>query len=193
MHPDATTTQIRQAYLRTARRWHPDKVHPADKELANRRFQEVAEAYEVLNDQQERRIYYLYLRCLPFGYMEVADPEDPMGHSMQVPVRGWADFRRKCDSVLLANGWPDPSARQYWDDGGGDVDPPVSALEWIAAGSVAVALWWFVGWRHQRRVWLETMPALIWHEHVDYIVPLSLRMSLFFFGNVHFREAAGFV
>lgn len=40
-------------YRRKALQWHPDK-NPDNKELAEKKFKEVAEAYEVLSDRKAR-------------------------------------------------------------------------------------------------------------------------------------------
>lgn len=52
----ATDDDVRKAYRRLAVRWHPDK-NPEDLINAERRFKEVAEAYEVLRDPLKRRRY----------------------------------------------------------------------------------------------------------------------------------------
>ena len=51
----ATEDEIKQAYRRLAKRYHPDK-NKGDKE-AERRFKEINEAYEVLSDKQKRTRY----------------------------------------------------------------------------------------------------------------------------------------
>jgi curved DNA-binding protein len=51
----ATEKEIKQAYRKLARKYHPD-VNPGDKS-AESRFKEINEAYEVLGDQQKRRKY----------------------------------------------------------------------------------------------------------------------------------------
>jgi len=53
---DADAKAIKSAYRKMALKWHPDK-HTSDKEEAEQRFREVAEAYEVLSDPERRRQY----------------------------------------------------------------------------------------------------------------------------------------
>ncbi|XP_047402798.1 dnaJ homolog subfamily B member 2 isoform X2 [Sciurus carolinensis] len=61
----ATADDIKKAYRRKALQWHPDK-NPDNKEFAERKFKEVAEAYEVLSDskalEHKREIYDRYGR-----------------------------------------------------------------------------------------------------------------------------------
>jgi len=52
--PHATDSDIKRAYHKLALRWHPDK-NP-DKQ-AERKFKELAEAYEVLSDPQKRHVF----------------------------------------------------------------------------------------------------------------------------------------
>ncbi len=55
---NATEKEIRQAYRRLARKYHPD-VNPGDKE-AEQKFKEIQEAYEVLSDPEKRAKYDRY-------------------------------------------------------------------------------------------------------------------------------------
>ncbi|MFN3533980.1 MAG: molecular chaperone DnaJ [Desulfatiglandales bacterium] len=52
---DATQDQIKKAYRRLARKYHPD-VNPGDKE-AEQKFKEISMAYEVLGNEEKRRLY----------------------------------------------------------------------------------------------------------------------------------------
>ncbi|GAB3919309.1 DnaJ C-terminal domain-containing protein [Larkinella terrae] len=55
---DASTDDIKKAYRKLARKYHPD-LNPNDKE-ANTRFQQINEANEVLSDPEKRKKYDQY-------------------------------------------------------------------------------------------------------------------------------------
>src|SRR6204780_247750 len=51
----ATTEEIRKAFRKAARKYHPD-VNPNDKK-AEEKFKEISEANDVLSDPKKRKIY----------------------------------------------------------------------------------------------------------------------------------------
>jgi tetratricopeptide (TPR) repeat protein len=52
--PDATPDDIKAAYHRLAKRWHPDRYTGAEKEEAESKFRELAEAFSILKDPAKR-------------------------------------------------------------------------------------------------------------------------------------------
>eukprot|EP00698_Gefionella_okellyi_P002931 TRINITY_DN12777_c0_g1_i1.p1 TRINITY_DN12777_c0_g1~~TRINITY_DN12777_c0_g1_i1.p1 ORF type:complete len:346 (+),score=74.43 TRINITY_DN12777_c0_g1_i1:79-1116(+) len=55
----ASEEELKKAYRKKALKWHPDR-NPDNKEIAEKKFKEVAEAYDVLSDKQKRAVYDQY-------------------------------------------------------------------------------------------------------------------------------------
>mmetsp|Transcript_12389 Transcript_12389/g.37804 ORF Transcript_12389/g.37804 Transcript_12389/m.37804 type:complete len:339 (-) Transcript_12389:3370-4386(-) len=53
---DADEASVRSAYRRLAKRWHPDR-NLGNREEAELRFKEIAQAYQVLSDPRKRQVY----------------------------------------------------------------------------------------------------------------------------------------
>lgn len=69
---DAKPDEIKKAYRRLARKFHPD-VNPNDK-AAEDKFKEVQQAYDILSDEKKRRTFD------KFGYYnDNLDPDSPYG------------------------------------------------------------------------------------------------------------------
>src|SRR5213080_4687155 len=67
---DAKADEIKKAYRRLARKFHPD-VNPGDK-ASEDKFKEVQEAYDVLSDPKKRKVFDR------FGYYaDNLDPDSP--------------------------------------------------------------------------------------------------------------------
>ena len=52
--PTASSSDIKKAYYKLSKQWHPDKNQSED---AKQKFQEIAEAYEILSDDEKRNNY----------------------------------------------------------------------------------------------------------------------------------------
>jgi len=52
---NATKEEIKKAYRKLARKWHPD-INPGNKE-AEEKFKDISRAYEVLGDDEKRKLY----------------------------------------------------------------------------------------------------------------------------------------
>jgi DnaJ-class molecular chaperone len=57
--PETDKKEIRRAYIKLARRYHPDVAKEPD---AGDRFQEINQAYSILSDDESRFIYNLYYK-----------------------------------------------------------------------------------------------------------------------------------
>jgi DnaJ-class molecular chaperone len=82
---DAAEKEIRSAYRRLARKYHPD-VNPGDK-ASEKRFKEINQAYEVLSDPEKRRKYDRY-----GDQWEHADQIEEMQRARSAAGRGGRRF-----------------------------------------------------------------------------------------------------
>eukprot|EP00750_Incisomonas_marina_P017533 INCI219.1.p1 GENE.INCI219.1~~INCI219.1.p1 ORF type:complete len:513 (-),score=82.28 INCI219.1:148-1686(-) len=70
---DATGTEIKRSYRTLAKRWHPDKNKGAAQGEAEAMFVKIAEAYEILSDEELRQSYDYAL----------AHPEEMLGNQFR--------------------------------------------------------------------------------------------------------------
>ena len=57
LQKDCSQNDIKKAYRKKARKWHPDKHQENEKEQAEIMFKKIAEAYGVLSDENKRTHY----------------------------------------------------------------------------------------------------------------------------------------
>ena len=55
----ATTEEIKDAYKKLVKQYHPD-VYPGDKTFAEKKTQEINEAYDILSDEEKHNLIKLY-------------------------------------------------------------------------------------------------------------------------------------
>ncbi|MFP3435974.1 DnaJ domain-containing protein, partial [Paraburkholderia sp. SIMBA_061] len=56
MSQDATSEEIKRAYRKAAMKWHPDR-NAGQEEVARAAFQEIKDAYALLSDDNQRKVY----------------------------------------------------------------------------------------------------------------------------------------
>lgn len=86
---NASQEEIKKAYRRLALKWHPDK-NPDNKDLAERKFKKITQAYEVLSDMEKKKIYDRYGRAGP-GELHTAPRRSPFGDEIPIRVFNFRD------------------------------------------------------------------------------------------------------
>src|SRR5438552_8310201 len=82
---NATEEEIKKAYRKLARKYHPD-LNPNDKE-ANKKFQQINEANEVLSDPEKRKKYYAYGE-----HWQHAEQYEQAQQSRSQSSQGWQEY-----------------------------------------------------------------------------------------------------
>ena len=56
---NATDEELKKAYRKLALKWHPDR-NKDNKKVAEEKFKDISQAYEVLSDKEKRKMYDMY-------------------------------------------------------------------------------------------------------------------------------------
>ncbi|KAK9909480.1 hypothetical protein WJX75_002926 [Coccomyxa subellipsoidea] len=83
--PDSDENVIKKAYRKAALRWHPDRNPGEKKEKAEKKFKEIAAAYEVLSDPEKRAVYDQHGEA---GLSGEGGPGGPGGQNMHFQFQG---------------------------------------------------------------------------------------------------------
>ncbi|MDB9495504.1 DnaJ domain-containing protein, partial [Spirulina subsalsa CS-330] len=92
--PQATPEDIKRAFRRLARRYHPD-MNPGDK-VAEDKFKDINEAYEVLSDGGRRSQYDQFTRFVQTGTKR----KPSRGASNGKDPNAYTDFNRFVEDLL---------------------------------------------------------------------------------------------
>ena len=80
----ADEKEIKKAYRKLARKYHPDVVEEDKKEEATEKFKEISEAYAVLSDEEKRARYDQFGHAGMEGFTNDSVPAD---QGLAVPVQ----------------------------------------------------------------------------------------------------------
>lgn len=107
---DASQDDIRKAYRRLARKYHPD-VNPGDK-AAEDRFKEIQEAYGILGDKKKREMYDQFGFYSPGGFPGAGGKQGSSGRPGDFDFSGFdfSDFTRGAGASS--------GEKQNWSGGG---------------------------------------------------------------------------
>lgn len=103
----ASSEAIKKAYRKLALKWHPDK-NPENKEEAERKFKQVAQAYEVLSDAKKRDVYDRYGEAGVEGGSGAGPFEDPFEYVF--------NFRDPAEVFREFFGGQDPFSLDFFGD-----------------------------------------------------------------------------
>jgi len=93
VNKNATDDEIKSAFRKLAKQYHPDLHKGADKEEAEAKFKQINEAYEVLSDKQKRAKYD------QFGHAAF-DPAAGAGGYGGYSTGGFGDYSDIFDSIF---------------------------------------------------------------------------------------------
>ena len=91
VNKNATDDELKKAYRRLAKKYHPD-ANPDNKKEAESKFKEVNEAYENLSDPQKRRMYDQFGTVDPQGFGGAGGPFGGQGGYYSYSSSDFGDF-----------------------------------------------------------------------------------------------------
>ena len=111
VNKNATDDEIKSAFRKLAKQYHPDLHKGADKEEAEAKFKQINEAYEVLSDKEKRAKYD------QFGHAAF-DPAAGAGGYGGYSTGGFGDYSDIFDSIFGGGfggfgGYPHSSSRRF--------------------------------------------------------------------------------
>ena len=98
----ASKDEIKSAYRKLAKKYHPDNHETGDAE----KFKEVQEAYDILFDDQKRSAYD------QFGFAAFEQGAGQPGSNPWLWWCGWRRLRRYL--LIILRWWPSSTKSQHW-------------------------------------------------------------------------------
>lgn len=91
VNKNATDEELKKAYRKLAKKYHPD-ANPENRKEAEAKFKEVNEAYETLSDSQKRRMYDQFGPDGPQGFNGAGGPFGRGTYTYSTGFDGFSDF-----------------------------------------------------------------------------------------------------
>ena len=91
VNKNATDEELKKAYRKLAKKYHPD-ANPDNKKEAEAKFKELNEAYETLSDPQKRKMYDQFGPDGPQGFGGAGGPFGGQGGYYSYTTSGFDDF-----------------------------------------------------------------------------------------------------
>ena len=91
VNKNATDEELKKAYRKLAKKYHPD-ANPDNKKEAEAKFKEVNEAYETLSDSQKRKMYDQFGPDGPQGFGGAGGPFGGQGGYYSYSTSDFGDF-----------------------------------------------------------------------------------------------------
>ncbi|WP_237699981.1 J domain-containing protein [Alicyclobacillus acidocaldarius] len=125
---NATLPQIKAAYRRAAKKWHPDVHEGGDRATAERHFRRIQDAYRTLSEPEARQRYDLLLH-FEGAYEETATTQtEETPHASERP----SGASKAQDRSLLRTSWRAGSFQ--WPSAGAQRDRPVTLYTMLGVG-----------------------------------------------------------
>lgn len=104
VEPNVSTTEIKKAFRKLARQYHPD-LNPGDK-VAEEKFKDIGEAYEVLSDETKRVEYDQYSRYWQqkSNASKIKPPFGRTSRPSETDYSQYGDFSRFLEEILRGPG-----------------------------------------------------------------------------------------
>ena len=115
----ATTKEIKSAYRKLARQWHPD-VNPSRKKESEEKFKEISEANEVLSDSEkrakERQGIAAWKYWAESHQTEVVAMGGPPGRTKQASERGIEDVSNEMSAFVVVRANSHEAAAKFFEN-----------------------------------------------------------------------------
>lgn len=111
---DATEEQIRLAFRQLTRQYHPDRFQGEERQKAERRFQEITEAFNVLSRKESREKYDKELNA--GGDTALSDPREIARRLAAKGAQAYRDGKlvEAADALLMAVHHDDTNGRAHY-------------------------------------------------------------------------------